>query len=124
MLDKATNLIADASCPSDYTAAFLDGTQPTGTCDHPNGDQRNMFQRIFGLGGDKNAPPLPAAAPANVVQPRALPGTNPGEDVNAEQGTTPPPQKKKHGFFGRLFGGSDNNDKQQSPPNNEQAPQQ
>ena len=49
-LDKATNLIADASCPDDYTAAFLDGTQPTGTCDHPNGDQRNIFQKMFGLG--------------------------------------------------------------------------
>ena len=49
-LDKATNLIADASCPDDYSAAFLDGTQPTGTCDHPNGDQRNVFQKMFGLG--------------------------------------------------------------------------
>ena len=28
-LDKATNLLADGSCPEDYTAAFLDGTAPT-----------------------------------------------------------------------------------------------
>ncbi len=34
-LDKATNLLADASCPDDYDAAFLTGTAPTDTCDHP-----------------------------------------------------------------------------------------
>ncbi|MGH9617948.1 MAG: penicillin-binding protein 1A, partial [Acidobacteriaceae bacterium] len=67
-LDKTTNLIADASCPDDYTAAFLDGTQPTGTCDHPNGDQRNIFQKMFGLGAKGAAPPIPPP-PANVVQP-------------------------------------------------------
>ena len=45
-LDKATNLLADASCPDKtYTAAFLDGTEPTDTCDHLNGDQRSIFQR-------------------------------------------------------------------------------
>ena len=32
-LDKSTNLLADSSCPDDYTAAFLDGTAPTDTCD-------------------------------------------------------------------------------------------
>ena len=32
-----------------YTAAFLDGTAPTDTCSHPP-DQRNLFQKIFGLG--------------------------------------------------------------------------
>ena len=41
-LDKATNLLADAACPDDYTAAFLDGTAPTDTCDHPNPDHRNF----------------------------------------------------------------------------------
>ncbi len=51
-LDKGTNLLADASCPDDYQAAFLDGTAPTNTCDHPNG--RNIFQKIFGLGKPGN----------------------------------------------------------------------
>jgi penicillin-binding protein 1B len=51
-LDKATNLLADGSCPDDYTAAFLDGTAPTETCDHP--EHRNMLQRIFGLGKPGN----------------------------------------------------------------------
>ncbi len=52
-LDKATNLLADSACPDDYTAAFLDGTAPTDTCDHKGlggDDHRNLFQKIFGLG--------------------------------------------------------------------------
>jgi len=48
-IDKTTNLLADATCPDDYNAAFLDGTAPTDTCDHP-ADHRNIFQKIFGLG--------------------------------------------------------------------------
>ncbi|KAA6461842.1 PBP1A family penicillin-binding protein [Acidobacteria bacterium AB60] len=48
-LDKVTNLLADGACPDDYTAAFLDGTAPTDTCDHPP-DHRNIFQKMFGLG--------------------------------------------------------------------------
>ena len=52
-LDKTSNLLADGSCPDDYTAAFLDGTAPTDTCDHKGlggEDHRNIFQKIFGLG--------------------------------------------------------------------------
>jgi penicillin-binding protein 1B len=48
-LDKISNLLADSTCPDDYTAAFLDGTAPTDTCGHPP-DHRNVFQKIFGLG--------------------------------------------------------------------------
>lgn len=48
-LDKNTNLLADQACPDDYSAAFLDGTAPTDTCDHPP-DNRNIFQKIFGTG--------------------------------------------------------------------------
>jgi penicillin-binding protein 1B len=51
-LDKVTNLLADGTCPDDYTAAFLDGTAPTETCDHP--EHRNVFQKIFGLGKSGN----------------------------------------------------------------------
>ncbi|MGA3034087.1 MAG: transglycosylase domain-containing protein [Terracidiphilus sp.] len=52
-IDKSTNLLADASCPDDYTAAFLEGTAPTDTCGHPT-DHRNIFQKIFGLGKPAN----------------------------------------------------------------------
>jgi len=48
-LDKTSNLLADGACPDDYTAAFLDGTAPTDTCDHPP-DRRNLLQKIFGIG--------------------------------------------------------------------------
>jgi penicillin-binding protein 1B len=51
-LDKTTNLLADSACPDDYQAAFLSGTAPTDTCDHPP-DHRNVFQKIFGLGSPK-----------------------------------------------------------------------
>ncbi len=56
-IDKTTNLLADEACPDDYTAAFLDGTAPTDTCDHKglNGeDHRNIFQKIFGIGKPAN----------------------------------------------------------------------
>jgi penicillin-binding protein 1B len=56
-LDKVTNLLADSSCPEDYSAAFLDGTAPTDTCDHkgPGGDDhRNILQKIFGIGKPTN----------------------------------------------------------------------
>ena len=51
-IDRATNLLSDASCPDGYEAAFLAGTAPTDTCDHPP-DHRNIFQKILGLGEKK-----------------------------------------------------------------------
>jgi len=51
-LDKVSNLLSNSACPDSYDAAFLDGTAPTNTCDHPP-DNRNIFQKIFGL-GNKN----------------------------------------------------------------------
>jgi penicillin-binding protein 1B len=56
-IDKTTNLLADASCPDDYTAAFLNGTAPTETCGHKGlsgDDHRNIFQKIFGMGKPGN----------------------------------------------------------------------
>ena len=48
-IDKISNLLSDAACPDSYDAAFLAGTAPTDTCDHPP-DHRNILQKIFGLG--------------------------------------------------------------------------
>jgi len=118
-LDKATNLLSDAACSSStYTAAFLEGTQPTDTCDHANGDQRNLFQRIFGL-GEKPAPPpqvpvtQPTPALIQPVQPGAQP--NPAEAQNQQPEDQQQP-KKKRGFFSKLFGKKDDDQKQQNPP--------
>jgi penicillin-binding protein 1B len=56
-LDKNTNLLADSTCPEDYSAAFLDGTAPTESCDHKGmggDDHRNILQKIFGTGKPTN----------------------------------------------------------------------
>jgi len=52
-IDKASNLLSDDACPDGANVAFLDGTAPTDTCDHPP-DKRNLFQKIFGLGKPGN----------------------------------------------------------------------
>jgi penicillin-binding protein 1B len=117
-LDKVTNLLADASCPQDYDAVFLDGTAPTQTCDQSAGDQRNLFQKVFGIGKENTVGP---GTPANGMP--AMPTASIGAQTAAattQPGPAPPPpdqqQKKKRGFFGRLFGGKGDNDKQQPQP--------
>jgi penicillin-binding protein 1B len=118
-LDKVTNLLADASCPSDYDAVFLDGTAPTQTCDQGAGDQRNVFQKLFGIGKENTVGP---AGPANGVP--GLPAQPTGSQAAAastQPGPAPPPpdeqKKKKKGFFAKLFGkGADDNKQQQADP--------
>jgi penicillin-binding protein 1B len=55
-IDENSNLLSDDACPDSFDAAFLDGTAPTETCDHqnPNGDNRNIFQKILGIGKPGN----------------------------------------------------------------------
>jgi penicillin-binding protein 1B len=114
-LDKVTNKIATATCPEDYQAAFIAGTEPHETCDQPAADQRNAFQKLFGLG------PKPAA-PAPVSNGAAQP--QPG-GVQTPAGQQKEPEKKK-GFWHRLFGGGDDDKKQQQapppPPQGQQQP--
>jgi penicillin-binding protein 1B len=120
-IDKVTNLLADASCPVDYDVAFLDGTEPTNTCDNTNGDQRNLLQKLFGIGKQTAvAPGIPGAAqpafsavqappPQTVNLAPATPGTQAAAPDQQQQ-------KKKKGFFGKIFGaikGSDDDTKQQ-----------
>jgi penicillin-binding protein 1B len=52
-LDKVSNLLSDDACPDSYEAAFMIGTAPTETCDHP-AEHRNILQKIFGLGKSGN----------------------------------------------------------------------
>ncbi|HEV2135212.1 MAG TPA: PBP1A family penicillin-binding protein [Terracidiphilus sp.] len=47
-IDKTTNLVSDAACPDGDPVAFLDGTAPTGTCDHPL-ERQNLLQKLFGI---------------------------------------------------------------------------
>jgi len=114
-LDKQTSLIADASCPQDYYGAFLDGTQPTETCDHSNGDQRNLFQKLFGL-GEKPSPSAPNTRTPAAIAPNQPPLNNAIQAQQQNPAVQPQPEKKKHGFWGRLFGKKDkDNDSQQNP---------
>jgi penicillin-binding protein 1B len=85
------------------------------------GDQRNVFQKLFGIG--KETTVAPAGAPVNGMP--ALPAQPTGAQAAAatgQPGPAPPPpdeqKKKKRGFFAKLFGkgGDDNNKQQQADP--------
>lgn len=104
-LDRETNLRADATCPNDYTAAFLDGTAPTGTCSQMSDTPQSLVEKLFGIGGSSNTtqPDGTSASPA--------PKTDIDGNIIPDQ--TPP---KKKGFFRKLFGGGDDKNKQQQPP--------
>jgi penicillin-binding protein 1B len=52
-IDKVSYLLSDATCPDSFNAAFLAGTAPTETCDHP-AEHRNLLQKIFGTGKSGN----------------------------------------------------------------------
>ncbi len=114
-LDKFTNLLADASCPTDYDVDFLDGTAPTQTCDQAAGDQRNVFQKLFGIGKQATVAPgtpvngMPALPPPPVGTQAAAAPAQPGTVAPAADQQ----QKKKKGFFGRLFGSKGDNDNKQ-----------
>src|SRR5581483_4988914 len=111
-LDKVTNRLATSTCPDDYTAAFIAGTEPRDTCDQVASDQRGFFSRLLGLGPK----PLPPTAVSNV--PGQPPPRN-GTQGQAQQAQTNQPEdqsKKKKGFFGRLFGGLKDDNKSDAPP--------
>jgi penicillin-binding protein 1B len=80
-LDKATNRLATPTCPDDYEAAFVAGTEPRETCDQQSG-VGGFFSRVFG------------------GSPKLLPPPN---SANAQDPQNADPQKKK-GFFGKLAG--------------------
>jgi penicillin-binding protein 1B len=99
-LDKATNRLATASCPDDYTSAFVAGTEPHDTCDEQQG-MKGFFSRLFGGGEKPVMPQQPQAQAANQ------------QDPNAQ-----PDQKKKKGFFGKIAGifKDDKDDNKNSAP--------
>jgi penicillin-binding protein 1B len=98
-LDKASNLLSTSACPDVYSAAFIEGTEPTQNCES---GKPNMFQRVFGI-GNNSAPPAIINGPANVIPPgqRPAPGTNAG--VNQQPNGQPQPEQKK-GFWGKVLG--------------------
>jgi penicillin-binding protein 1B len=115
-IDKVTNRLSTAACPEHYEVAFVSGTEPQLTCEQT--DNRNVFQKILGLGQPAPPPVItggqPRIAPPNGAQP-----TQPGTQQAQQQPPAQPEQKKK-GFFGKLKdifgGGSDDKKNQQNPP--------
>jgi len=109
-LDRATNQIATAACPDDYTTAFIDGTQPTQTCEQTN--HGNVFQRIFGI-EPKPTPTPPASVTSNGTSGNTAPsvGQSPVVPQNSTQSQPQDQEKKKKGFWGKIFGGSKDDNK-------------
>ena len=92
-LDRSSNLPADATCPNDYTAAFLNGTIPAGTCSRMSDSGQSIVEQMLNSGNNPTAP-------ADSSQPN---------DLNA------PP--KKRNFLKRLFGGGgDSSGTSPTPP--------
>jgi penicillin-binding protein 1B len=58
-IDKASGLPADETCPNDFTAAFLDGTVPSGTCSRMSQTGQSVVDQMLNNGQpvDPNAPP-------------------------------------------------------------------
>ena len=94
-IDKNTNLPADASCPNDYSAAFLNETIPQNTCSQMNEGSQNFLQKLFG-GGSQNS-----------NQPHPQSENQPDTDGNTAPDVEPPPQPAppKKNILKRLFGG-------------------
>ena len=88
-LDKATNRLATPTCPDDYEAAFVAGTEPRETCDQQNGVV-GFFNRVFG-------------------------GSKPVSPTLAANGQQADDSKKKKGLFGKIAG-IFKDDKSSTPP--------
>ncbi len=115
-LDKATSRVATATCPDDYSAAFISGTEPNETCDHSAAGAAghgNFFQKLLGIEPKPSAPP----AVSNTTQ-------QPGTQDAVPTGQGPPAGEKKKGFFGKIFGAIKGDDKKKDQPPPQQSPPQ
>jgi penicillin-binding protein 1B len=112
-LDRKSNLLADGSCPDDFSVAFLDGTAPQNYCSQMGENPQNFIQRLFGIGGNKQTvvPPGSQAAPQAprqyVPAPTPAQQAAPVEPAPEQQEAKP----KKKNFFQKLFGGGGDKDK-------------
>ncbi len=96
-IDKVTDQVATPTCPDDYIMAFIEGTQPTQTCEQPTADHRNVVQKLFGM-EPKPSPPL---AVSNNGNGGSTPGSDNPPGTPVQNGQDKP---KKKGFFARIFG--------------------
>src|SRR5205085_9318722 len=115
-LDKTTNRVATASCPDDYTAVFIAGTEPKDTCDA--GGILSRLGHLFtgGNGSTPNVvpPPSPQSGTPATIQP--------AQPAAQEQPPTDP--KKKKGFWGKVFGAIKGDDNKNPAPDGASQPPQ
>jgi len=96
-IDRTTDLIADDSCPNNaFSAAFLVGAAPQGTCSHMGDDSQSLGSRIFGFFTGKTATPAPA------------PGATPSD----AQSTDP---TKHRNLLQKIFGTGKDKPKDETP---------
>lgn len=117
-LDKVTNYLATPVCPNDYDAAFIAGTEPNQTCEMTAGDQRNFFQKIFGVGPHPSAP----SAVSNPTQQAPQPLSSPPVVQSSQTAQSTEDDKKKKGFFGKIFGAIKGDNKDQNSPQSSPSP--
>jgi penicillin-binding protein 1B len=92
-IDRASDLVADDTCPSDsISAAFLVGTAPDSTCSHMGEDSQTLGNRIFDLSGTPGTPNPNPNVPTTGAAPNA---------VSPDSSTDP---AKHRNFFQKLFG--------------------
>ena len=100
LIDKVTNLPADATCPEDYTAAFLDGTLPSGTCSRMSDSGQSVIDQVLNDGNGTQpadsggAPPDGDVATVATASEEAeyLQTTVRGAGINRALPPAPPPQ--------------------------------
>jgi penicillin-binding protein 1B len=105
-IDRATDLPADATCPSDgFTAAFLVGTAPQGTCSRMGEDSQSLLDKLF------HPQPVPNLA-------------SPGNPNNPANPNNPQDDGTKHrNFFQKMFGIGKDKQQQQQQPEQPNSPQ-
>jgi penicillin-binding protein 1B len=105
-IDRATDLPADATCPSDgFTAAFLVGTAPQGTCSRMGEDSQSLLDKLF------HPQPVPNLG-------------SPGNPNNPANPNNPQDDGTKHrNFFQKMFGIGKDKQQQQQQPEQPNSPQ-
>src|SRR5947207_1858161 len=107
-IDKITGQIATPACPEDYVMTFIEGTQPTQTCEQATADHRNIFQKLFGLEA-KPAPPPAVSNPAAFTGQARAPDGNHAPEPAQQTGENKP---KKKGLWERNCGGKEDDAKE------------
>ena len=102
-IDKASNLLADDSCPAAYTLAFLDGTQPQSTCSHMGDSGRSLMDKLFGKDSSTAGTDFTGGGQQ---------GDGPRPPGDGQQ----PQQQQHRNIFQKLFGGGRRNDDGNNPP--------